>query len=233
MDIQAVTEAVRGLAPYFHVNSSRLPSSCIYSSVSSRAGWWCCPFVSIPVEEVNSRRNMSFRLYRGIHAECASIISTITPDVQIEPEMTLITVICVAIGFVVIIFTLSTAIVCLVKRVRRRRAAMRASASSARYYVPLLGSLGDTVSTLMCNDDSVVLPNLVRDVREASASLSERIAAERARQTGEPLFYGRSCSTFRNQQQGITNRAVSGQDSYQLEVVAEVETSTLTYDEAA
>ena len=55
------------------VDVTRLSSSCQYLEIAPHAGWWCCPFQSIPVEEFRGIGNMSQRAYNYPRAECETI----------------------------------------------------------------------------------------------------------------------------------------------------------------
>ena len=60
-------------AGIYQVNVEDLSPGCQYLEVNQRAGWWCCPFQSIPVEEYRGMRNMSERSYNYPRAECETL----------------------------------------------------------------------------------------------------------------------------------------------------------------
>ena len=227
-------------APYFQVNASALSETCIYSPISKIAGWWCCPHMSIPVEEVRGQRNMSFRLYKNIHDQCKDIISTqASPFVIRDAEMSTLTIIMVIIGVGAFVFSILTLIVCVTSHVKKRRSARAKAAKQAAAYfssAPLIGSFGASVSAILSDSDNVTFQDLVTDVNEANAALSERIAKGRASAKANGAIFGRSCLTFRPGIQQNVGRAkrTSGAHLYLnvSENLERVEEETHMYDQA-
>ena len=234
-EFQLDKQAIQGLAPYFRVNVSQLIPNCVYSHVSERAGWWCCQAISIPVEEVADRKNMSYRVYQGIHDACKEHMSTLIPFVITEATtMSASGVFFAVVGVISLLFALITVGTLVVRRIRQRRAELQSAAAAARYYAaPLIGGLGETVSTVVGTSEEASLPNLVSDVRRASQALGERLASDRARAEEGAAFFGRSCSTFRREHQNYAGSISAGREAHLLSIVSEVDGYEAVYDRAA
>ena len=64
---------LKGVTGPVRLEPDELPANCQYLSLSDRAGWWCCPFRPIPVEQFRGQSNMTERSYNYPRAECAAL----------------------------------------------------------------------------------------------------------------------------------------------------------------
>ena len=198
---------LKGVAGLVQLEPDELPASCQYLSLSERAGWWCCPFRSIPVEQFRGQGNMTERSYNYPRAECAALYpefnatrSTFTP--LNEPAMEIWILVGVVCGFIVVVVFLVSGIIQLRRGARNQRSGPNWSSIYGR--APLINAT-QTLSTIRETVEET-FPDLVSDVEAASQRVAMHV--QRGREVAQQQFLGRRASTFNPRSSG-TLRLVS------------------------
>ena len=200
----ALLKSVTGLV---QLEPDGLPVNCQYLALSERAGWWCCPFRSIPVEQFRGQSNMTERSYNYPRAECAALYpgfnvtrSAFTPlNDPVTEVWILVGVIC---GFIVVVVFLVSGDIQLRRGARNQRSGPNWSSIYGR--APLINAT-QTLSTIRDTVEEI-FPDLVSDVEAASQRVAMHV--HRGREVVQQQFLGRQTSTFNPRSSG-TLRVVS------------------------
>ena len=188
-------------AGMYQVEVQDLSPGCRYLEISPRAGWWCCPFQSIPVEEYRGTRNMSERSYNYPRAECETLYPTLNitqnsvwPEASGEDSFIVWLVVGLVCCFVVVVIFMATSVV-QYRRMQRWRL-RQPNLSSIYLRAPRINlDTSQTLSTIVEVPEDNGLTDLLSDVEAARVRLSTVIQDNR-RETTSRQFLGRRASTF-------------------------------------
>ena len=182
----------------YQVNVEDLSPGCHYLEVSPRAGWWCCPFQSIPVEEYRGMRNMSERSYNYPRAECETLYPSLNltqnvfrPEASGEESIVVWLIVGLVCCFVIVVIFMATSVV-QYRRMRRWRL-RRPNLSSIYLRAPRMNlDTSQTLSTIVEVAEDSGLVDLRSDVDAARVRLSTLIQDNR-RESSVPQFPGATC----------------------------------------
>ena len=185
----------------YQVNVQDLSPGCRYLEITQRAGWWCCPFQSIPVEEYRGTRNMSERSYNYPRAECETLYPALNmtqnaflPGASGEEGIVVWLILGIVGCFMIVVIFMATSLV-QYRRMRRWRL-RRPNLSSIYLRAPRMNlDASQTLSTIVEVPEDGGLCDLRSDVEAARVRLSTVVQGN-CRADASRQFLGRRASTF-------------------------------------